>query len=558
MFRFFLTFPYVFFILTVVILLPSCKDKGDNNEKLNRAAVELQDNPQKAKELLEAIPDSDNLPETESMYYQLLCIEAKNRTTDGIKHDSVILQIRDYYTKQGDLKKEASAHFYAASYHYQNKQYGKAMESFLMANEKAVKSGNAVLEGKAQNNIGYIFCMQGMSDSAIVHFNKALDLFSDNPSLRKEKLKVLNSLGFSYLKMENYDLALDYYKRGLALAQEQGNSSQIAEFSHNIGSTYSDMGELAEAKKYLFEALPITKNKADSVRLYLNLMVVYSKSNYLDSVSYYSGLIEKDITSVTYKPTLKAIYIWLTNYYMQIGDYNEAMRYMELRSQINEEILQEQNATQLLEANAKFILSQRKETLAWQKMWIYILGGFLLVVSLFILLGFRNKRQQLRLELLQKRKKELMLENDLLHQRSVNLSTTLNTYEDILKSRKEMLDDATFEGIEKKKLEAVFDKIRKSANDSFVEWSKNNLKSHPCYKKIILSLSSEELRIMHLLFLEYPFEVVAEMLGFKYDEEDMDYRVRTIKNKLLSAGMKGKEVDDMFKIDESDSKIIIP
>jgi len=542
-------FLYTFTILVLTLTFFSCENRKQKPDMLNQALLILNNDPQKAKELLSEISTPDNMTESDYMEYQLAYFEAKYRTYDDIKYDSVIHRVTNYYDKKGDSEKGAYAYFYTAAYYNENKQYDKAMECYLMANYKASMTNNILLEGKSQNNIGYIYFIQGLSDSAIIHYNKAIDIYINYPNTENQQMNTLNSLALAYYRKRDYRSAIDYYKNGLALANEYNNSRQVAEFSHNIGSVYCDMGDIMQSKQYLYKALPITANKADSIRLYLNLARGYILTEQRDSIKYYSELVANNIAEVTYKPTLKLIYASLADYNSKINNHEEAMRYVELRNQINEEILHEQNAEKLIDANAKFTLILQEEALVRQRIWMCGLLLVALLIIFFIILFYKHKKRQFELEntLLIKEKMQLKLENDLIQQQTVSLLTTLNTYEEIIKGREEIRENIKYNQGDRRKLNELFDRIRENADELFVEWSKFHLKGHPRGEKIMLSLTNEELRIMHLAFLENPPEIIANMLGIECNDEDMKCRIATIRNKLSDAGMTTIEIDTIFK-----------
>ena len=534
--------------ILATLLFFSCKDRGQTPDELNQALSILENDPQKAKELLNNIPNPDNMVEADYMQYQLAYIEAKDRTYDDIKNDSIILRISSYYDQEGNIEKGAYAHFYTGAYYYDNKQYDKALESYLMANYKAAKSKNLLLTGKSQHGIGIIYFYQGLPDSATIYYDKAIEVYKACPNTQDMQMSLLNSMALLHYKDSDYDTAINLYQQAASMASQQNNNKLLAEFLNNIGSVYCDAADYTQSKHYLYKALPLATNSADSTRLYLNLARVYNSTNQLDSVQYFSKIVTNNAKNVTYKPTLRLIYRLVSEYNAKIGNHEESMRYMELRNQINDEILNEQSTDKLIDANARFTLILQEEALARQRIWTCALLLVALLVIIGIIMYFKHKKRQVELEnkLLTKEKLQFKLENELIQQQCVSLLTTLNTYEDIFKSRKEIWN-AIYNEKERKKIDELFEKIRKNADELFDEWSKNHLKTHPCSNNIMFSLSNEELRIMHLAFLENPPEIIANMLGLEYNEEDMQHRIATIRDKLAVAGMTSIEINAIFK-----------
>lgn len=530
---------------SLLFIASSCDNNVPRSEQLEQSLAILENNPQKAKELLSSISTPEKMSEADYMQYQLAYFEAKFRTYDDIRSDSSILKVRSYYKKHGNIRTRLYADYYTAVYYYENKQYDIALEFYLSAGNQVGKVYNKLLEGKINNNIGYIYFIQGVADSAIVHFEKAIDAYRYYPNTEMKQMKNLSSLALSYYKKDDYYSAIKYYEDGLALARKQNNDEQIAVFSHNMGSVYCDLGNIEKSKQYLYKALPITGNKSDSIRLYLNLARVYSQTNQKDSIQYYSELVKTNISEVTYKPTLRLIYASLAEYNIKINNYEEAIRYIKLRNLINEEIITNQNAESLLSANNRFTLLLQEEAILRQRIFIYTVLFITLLGIAVMILYFRHQKRKIKIEnkLLSLENEQVLLKNTLLKQQSAILISALSTYQDIFTSHNDIYSNNKKD---KEKLTELLYNMRKNANELFVEWSKSHIQEHLCSDNILSSLSDEELRIMHLAFLEYPYQFIANILGFEYEEKDMNNRIYIIRNKLLAAGMEITEINSIF------------
>ena len=70
-----------------------------------------------------------------------------------------------------------------------------------------------------------------------------------------------------YYRMKNYDQALKYYFKALALATGENDHLGMAKYQSNIGNTYLDKYELDSAEFFFDNALAITNNKISSSNL---------------------------------------------------------------------------------------------------------------------------------------------------------------------------------------------------------------------------------------------------------------------------------------------------
>ncbi|MAF33425.1 MAG: tetratricopeptide repeat protein [Desulfobacterales bacterium] len=92
-------------------------------------------------------------------------------------------------------------------------------------------------------------------DKAITLYGKALQYFSDTPSL---KSIILNGLAHSYQKKKDYEHAIEYFKM---IASEPG-STMKDEALFNLGQIYGEKGDM-EQKRKVFQQ--IISDHSDSI-----------------------------------------------------------------------------------------------------------------------------------------------------------------------------------------------------------------------------------------------------------------------------------------------------
>lgn len=68
-----------------------------------------------------------------------------------------------------------------------------------------------------------------------------------------------NNIALVHIAIENYETALDYLEKALAIRIKNGSKRGIAIIKDNIGDIHSKMGEYDEAFKYFTDALAINK-----------------------------------------------------------------------------------------------------------------------------------------------------------------------------------------------------------------------------------------------------------------------------------------------------------
>jgi tetratricopeptide (TPR) repeat protein len=85
----------------------------------------------------------------------------------------------------------------------------------------------------------------------------------DEPELAAIRMDLLNRIGMVNNFIGEYTLALDFYQRGLYIAQQKDAQAEIANFSHNIGMIHQDRGDYASALAQYEKSLKILEELGD-------------------------------------------------------------------------------------------------------------------------------------------------------------------------------------------------------------------------------------------------------------------------------------------------------
>ena len=89
------------------------------------------------------------------------------------------------------------------------------------------------------------------ADTAIIIFNKIIDVATDKDLLNKVETK----LGKAYYLKSNYSKSIEYYKRSLNFYKEKGEKEKEAELLNSIGSIYYSWGIFDKALEYYFSSV---------------------------------------------------------------------------------------------------------------------------------------------------------------------------------------------------------------------------------------------------------------------------------------------------------------
>lgn len=194
-------------------------------------------------------------------FLKILQATVVKKTTNYSYLDSTFRAYKNDTTKMKlfALKSKNSSYLEGQSYalnmlgaFYRNKSmYGKAIENHKEAKELAITSNNIDLKVVSLNMLGVVYRRMDLVRSALDNHSEALKIANSvpNPSkdLRRSIAVSQNSIGNIYLALKEYDLALVYFYKSLAIERVLNNKLGLAINYHNIGYAKEGKGLLEEA-----------------------------------------------------------------------------------------------------------------------------------------------------------------------------------------------------------------------------------------------------------------------------------------------------------------------
>jgi signal transduction histidine kinase len=228
------------------------------------------------------------------------------------------------------------------------------------------------IEAEALFNMGNLYKVQGQYTKALDVHKQALALRRSMADKKNEALS-LNDIGELYRLMKNEERALANHTAALEMRVALKDKSAIAESYNNIGALYFDQKNIERAIANLELALTAGRESQDQEKV-----------------------------SKTYE--------LLSQCYKGLGDYKKAFEYQDQFVNLNEFLLRDENAHQLLEAQNRYeidqkqsqikkldaIRQQREHELQEQKKFrnfLIALTSLVLVVVLLVIYLYWQKRK---------------------------------------------------------------------------------------------------------------------------------------------------------------------
>ncbi len=101
---------------------------------------------------------------------------------------------------------------------------------------------------------GISYSYRGEYEKALDYSLKSLAIYEDIDD-KTAISSTLNTIGNIYGKRKDHSNALKYYLRSLAISEEEGNEEGIAKTNNNIGNIYQDKGDFDKALEFIGRSL---------------------------------------------------------------------------------------------------------------------------------------------------------------------------------------------------------------------------------------------------------------------------------------------------------------
>jgi tetratricopeptide (TPR) repeat protein len=403
-------------VILLLMLLPAGCSTDRADETLAAAQQMMAQYPDSALTLLHSISNTDRLNEEQQHLFQLLQVQAKDKTYKDITGDSVIFRVRDYYRNRNNLEYLPLASFYCGRVWEYRQEDTLAINEYLEAGKYAVRTGNDALNGLVESSIGSILSYNMMNMDAIKHLMKAVKYFHSAKSTMNE-IVCYNQIGNAYLIESMNDSAFHYYHQGLELAKLTNDSLGIADLMHNLGVAYRETGRYELAEKYIRDAAKHSVSDTTyTVKQYINLSKTFYERNMLDSAAMYIQRSHALVLNDEDPFVSAEIYLTLSNISERQSDLKQALEYHKQYATHIAKIVDENMNKEIIELQKKYDnerLQNINNNLEIRTLFlVWILLGVVLIAVLFYLKSVRKHRDLLKKEneLLQKNNELLELE----------------------------------------------------------------------------------------------------------------------------------------------------
>ena len=181
----------------------------------------------------------------------------------------------------------------------QDSAYILAQNQYDFAKSNGVK--NYMI--KALRTQGISFDVKGDGETALEYYYKGLEIAEESGDL-KGKSGLYHTIGMVLSSQGNYNGAKDYYLKSINIKKELGDHSGTASTLNNLGVTLKKQGDLGLAAKYYTEALKLHEEAGEKKGMSTALgnigMVNYLQNNFDKAADYFQQALDLS-TEINYK-----------------------------------------------------------------------------------------------------------------------------------------------------------------------------------------------------------------------------------------------------------------
>ena len=254
---------------------------------LLRAETLMRETPDSALRLLETIPPSSLTSDRDEALYALLVTQARCQLHMDLTHDTLSYIALEYYRNTRDSARAYKAYFYAGQVARAMHKPELAMTYYLRANAFLQTSRNFSQHYVSNTWLSMLNGEQALYPQQVHYAQRALT-YADSLDDDNFRCISLGDISSGYLEMQQYDSALLYSRRALALAQRSRLDANLAPIYSRLSDICTRTGRYPEAMEYRDRAITALPPD-DWVRgsHYIAKADIFNRLGRYDSVLYY-------------------------------------------------------------------------------------------------------------------------------------------------------------------------------------------------------------------------------------------------------------------------------
>ena len=421
-----------------------CNDRPkDLSPELSCAESLMQCHPDSALMILDSMKVPSPSDKLQYATWCLLITQARDK--NFIKHtsDSLINIALNYFEKQDDPVRKATALYYEGRVNYDMDNPDEATEYYLRARDVAKGTTDYNLLHLINTHLGTLYLYRNLCSQTSEAYKAAYDysvLMGDSLIISYS----LSYLGRASVISGNMEKAVDYYKKAIEVANQSKNEEALSFAYNELAAVYTGTAKLDSSLYYLKKVIDIDEKNGSSTlaQTYLGMGDTYRLMAQFDSSYYYLEKALKTTNIYTKQDASKSLYYLCRDF----GKYKEAIEYNDQYWLYTDSVENIDRCTKIVEIQSKY--DQEKllninnrltiEKGKIEKIALWGLVIFLFVIGVLIFLyqrkllnkerAIKNVKDQLQSHLIQLHENEDVIrqKESLIESLSSQVETTSN------------------------------------------------------------------------------------------------------------------------------------
>ena len=374
-------------ILLLLLAAASCSRHSQVSDTLVHAEAVMEEHPDSALSILQAVPDSALVTDRARALHALLLSQALDKNYIDITSDSLINIAVEYYSKTNSDYYKAKSLYYRSRIEHNNQDIVNAITTLLNAESYALKVDDNILLGLIYRNIADICGEIYASKLQVEYAIKSYECFAkttDRVYLDYAKLDVSRA----YIASGDLQKSIKYASEISKSAEDVNDSSMVAYALLCIGNANFGLGNYEEAIKAYESSINIDSGKA-TANLYKNLLDSYLKSGQEDTALLLKKRLEASEDSADMISYLA---------YSKLGEWKDAYNAVSQELKDQDKAFRVMMEQSIMKAVFDFQKAQQNEQLQKNKqLKTYTIIGavFLIAVIVIMFLIVRLKRSEI-------------------------------------------------------------------------------------------------------------------------------------------------------------------
>lgn len=275
--------------LFLILSLSACHGGGNKTALLHQADSLMQEYPDSALTILESIPHPEKLYGSDKAAYALFLTRAKTKLNIYQKSDSLIRIAVDYYDRSWDKARKMQAYYYRGCVYRDMRCMDLAVKDFLQALKVMPKESEELYWGAIYENLAGCYEEQKLYEDAINAFRKAHEVYV-NQGKYDGLFYAVRGIGHVFMLKHVLDSALVYYQKTLDIAETMGQDYYKSIIFSELGVLFNERGEYQKANQYISESISSAPVGTNLFTEYLRKGCILRNIHQTDSARYYLNL----------------------------------------------------------------------------------------------------------------------------------------------------------------------------------------------------------------------------------------------------------------------------